>query len=68
MAIQYYLSGQAISGKDAARFLTSAAQNAGHDMADIQAYWLARGESEEARDFLFDLSGYSLEIIVDDDY
>ena len=60
--MEYYFDGARITERDAARIVESAALEQGWDLEEAAALWRGR-TNEEARDTLYDLSGYSLEIV-----
>lgn len=64
--IAYYLNGQEIGASAAARAIIVAGLQQGRDIEEIRAIWNSAEHSEEARDSLFEISGYSLEIVCND--
>lgn len=69
MWIQYYVNGKRVPTKHAYTCVMTLGQAAGHDPAEIAAIWKAAHDvdGEEARDTLFELSGYTLELELLDD-
>lgn len=65
--IRYYWNGHRISEDLAkSRTLTQSASD-GHCMDETEAIWNKRLDNEEARDTLFVLSGYALELELGDE-
>jgi hypothetical protein len=67
MSIKYYQDGKAISERKAFTIICAGYFNAGYSCPDeLKALWESRSESEESREQIFELSGYELEIEIDD--
>lgn len=61
--MEYFRNGAEIGELDAYRALARIAQNAGHEENELMTIWLARHESEEARELISELSDYEIELI-----
>lgn len=60
----YYWNGKETSKMSARALLNEAAENRGHAISEVTRLWQVADESEEAREALFDISGYMLEIVI----
>jgi len=60
--VTYYDSGVRITGVEAFKLFYVKGLMCGYDGADLEAIWATLLTSEEARDTIFEVSGYCLEI------
>lgn len=64
--VEYHVSGAKISAQTAEILYIEAGLKKGHDLAELEAIWHQRLTSEEARDTIFEVSDYTLEIDAND--
>ena len=64
MATTFYVNGDQVSKQSAKRYLDHAAMNQGYEPENYESAWKAVGRSEESREFINEVSGYALEIVV----
>lgn len=61
--MNFYINGNQVNKQAAKQFLDMAAMNSGYDEESYSAAWNRAGRSEEAREFINEISDYQLEII-----
>lgn len=66
METTYWHSGEQLTEEEARKRFVGRGLAAGHDPDELAALWEARLGSEEVRDTIFEISGYHLEIELDD--
>lgn len=64
--MQYYIDGKPATPGEALALVKRGSILRGYDLEDVMALWAQRRESEEARDFLFELSNAKLEFDPDE--
>lgn len=65
--MNYYHNGQPINERTALALLTDAADRQGYESENWAAAWDNRKHSEESREFLNEISGYTLEFVTLED-
>lgn len=64
MKVTYYINGSQVSGSTALDCLSNEADRMGYESENWSSAWDRRATSEEAREFLNEISGYTVEIMV----
>ena len=64
MSIFYYINGDRAPAAEAKRFISAEAERRGYDPENWERSWSRRSNSEAAREFLGEITGYQLEIEV----
>jgi hypothetical protein len=66
--VKYYLNGKQVSSSVARSVVLQAFHNAGHvDRDEFDAVWNAAHSREECRDTVFEWSGYTVEMVPQDE-
>jgi hypothetical protein len=66
MSTNYFVNGQQVNATTAREWLEDRAEEQGYERENYERAWAraVRPEAEESRDFIFEVSGYTLEIVV----
>ena len=64
MSVLYYINGDRVSASEAKRFISTEAEVHGYEPENWERSWSRRSNSEAAREFLGEITGYQLEIEV----
>lgn len=62
--VAYYWNGDRVTKESAFRLISDVADRQGYELDNWSTAWAHAGRSEESRDFLCEISGYALEIVV----
>ena len=61
----YYIDGSKTTPAFAKAYLAMRAEQTGYEQETWSAAWRSAGRSEESREFVNEISGYTLEIVAD---
>jgi hypothetical protein len=61
--MRYYLNGQEIDSRGAMNGISFRAEQQGMSDDDWASAWRSRADSEEAREYLNEISGYEIELV-----